>query len=112
MPSIGKCGKYENIKELTYIILQLIPVGKVTTYKALAKVFNTSPRVIGRIMKENKDLIVIPCHRVIKSNGDLGGYSLGVHFKRKLLSLEGVKFRNSKVYKECIIHDLIEFIDP
>ena len=110
--TLGGRKRYESIKEIAYIILQLVPLGKVTTYKALARMLNTSPRIIGRIMKENKELIIIPCHRVIRSNGELGGYSLGLQFKRKLLLLEGVRFRGNRVYDEYIIHDLLEFIDP
>ena len=93
-----------------YILLQLIPMGKVTTYSALARILNTSPRVIGRVLKENREVIVVPCHRVVKSNGDLGGYSLGVDFKRRLLELEGVKFSNGRVCRESIITDFTDII--
>ncbi len=99
----------ENFVEyVVYTLLNLIPIGKVTTYGSLAKVLNVHPRVIGRILAKNRELVKIPCHRVVKSNGELGGYSGGsVKFKAKLLMLEGVKVyeRNGKYYvdKECIL---------
>lgn len=85
-------------------------MGKVTTYSALARILNTNPRIIGRILKENRKVIVVPCHRVVKSDGDIGGYSLGVNFKRKLLKLEGVKFSNGRVCRESIIIDFTDII--
>ncbi len=112
MSRMRSSSRYKFIREVTYIILQLIPMGKVTTYGALAKFLKTSPRLIGKIMKENKRIIVIPCHRVVKSNGDIGGYSLGLEFKRKILELEGVRFSNGRVCKEQIITDVCELIDP
>jgi len=91
-------------KEIVYILVQLIPPGKVTTYSSLAKIFGKDPRVIARILKENKNPIVIPCHRVIYKDGRLGGYSFGgPKIKKKLLELEGVKIINNRVNKDHII---------
>lgn len=99
--------KYTTLKEITYILLNFVPEGKVVTYGVLAEMLKVSPRLIGKILSENENPIIIPCHRVVKSNGDVGGYSCygGVGFKMKLLKFEGVKFKGSKVLKECIIDD-------
>jgi len=71
--------------------LKKLPKGKITTYNFLAKKFNTSPRAVGQILKSNKDKSV-PCYKVIKNNGKLGGYnSLLEKSKRELLRREGVK---------------------
>jgi len=80
-------------RTLAYILLQIIPPGYVTTYSSLARVLGTSPRAVGRLMAMNPDPIIVPCHRVVKSSLELGGYSMGgPHVKRRLLELEGVEF--------------------
>ncbi|MEB3774183.1 MAG: MGMT family protein [Desulfurococcales archaeon] len=80
-------------RSLAYTLLQLIPPGYVTTYASLARVLGTSPRAVGRLMASNPDPVIVPCHRVVKSNLDLGGYSMGGPMvKRRLLELEGVEF--------------------
>ncbi len=88
----NNCIRKPNIDELseaTYTLIQLLGIGEVTTYGDLAKLLDVSPRLIGRILGKNKDLVIIPCHRVIMKNFKTGGYSIGIEFKRKLLELEG-----------------------
>lgn len=71
--------------------LKSLPKGKTTTYKFLADKFNTHPRAVGSILRSNKDKSV-PCYKVIKSNGKLGGYNgLLRKSKRELLKKEGIK---------------------
>lgn len=89
--------------EILKTLLQMIPAGKVTTYGSLAKLLNTSPRAVGLMLSKNKDLVVVPCHRVVMGDRSLGGYSLGKDFKKKLLLLEGVKFEREKVSKDSMI---------
>ena len=89
--------------ELLKILLQLVPPGKVTTYGDIAKLLNTSPRAVGRLLAMNDEAPIVPCHRVVGSGGELVGYSGpgGLSAKRRLLELEGVKFdRTGKVRKE------------
>ena len=71
--------------------LYTIPYGKTVSYLKLANSLGTSPRAIGNACGKNPLLIEIPCHRVIRSDGKLGGYSGkgGVNQKRKLLKEEG-----------------------
>ena len=81
-----------------YELLQQIPQGKVTTYKEIAKALNTKAyRAVGNAMAKNKQLFVIPCHRVVKSNGEIGNYQLGVAKKISLLMDEGVAITSNKV---------------
>ena len=70
--------------------LSKIKYGEVTTYRQIAKKVGTSPRYVGNVCGQNKLLLIIPCHRVIRSDGKLGGFSgrVGIKLKKKLLSLE------------------------
>jgi len=81
-----------------YALLKQIPAGRVTSYKALAKALNCKAyRAVGSAMAKNKDLINTPCHRVVKSNGQVGEYALGSEEKVALLEKEGVKIIDKKV---------------
>jgi len=70
-----------------------VPYGETTTYKALAQMINkpTAIRAVGAANGQNPIYIVIPCHRVVGSNGSLTGYGGGLDMKEKLLKLEGAK---------------------
>ena len=70
--------------------LQKIPYGETNSYGAIAKKIKTSPRYVGNVCGKNKHLLIIPCHRVIRSDGDLGGFSAlgGIKLKARLLKLE------------------------
>ena len=81
----------EGLPEKSQRILRLvarIPRGYVTTYASLAGVAQTSPRAVGRILAANPFPLLIPCHRVVRSNHSLGGYTAGQDIKRKLLRNE------------------------
>ena len=67
-----------------------IPLGQVRSYKWVAKKAG-SPRAwraVGNTLKKNPYPLIIPCHRVVKSNKGLGGYALGIKYKESLLALE------------------------
>ena len=70
--------------------LKNIKLGETKTYGEIAKKYKLSPRHVGKICSQNKIAIAIPCHRVIKSAGTLGGYSGigGIELKNKLLKFE------------------------
>ena len=81
---------YENCSEFSYRILKetiKIPYGETRTYSWLAKKCTNrkSYRAVGQVMRRNPFLIVIPCHRVISSSGELGGFSGGIENKKFLL---------------------------
>lgn len=67
-----------------------IPYGKTISYKELATSIGNEKacRAVGMANNKNKIMIVIPCHRVIGSNGDLTGYAGGLNIKQQLLELE------------------------
>jgi methylated-DNA-[protein]-cysteine S-methyltransferase len=77
-----------------YDILAQIPEGKVTTYGDIASALGhpRASRVVGRILNKNPNPIVTPCHRVIKSDGKIGGYAFGKIRKKELLEKEGLCF--------------------
>jgi methylated-DNA-[protein]-cysteine S-methyltransferase len=89
-------------------LLQLIPLGKVVTYNELALLMGTSPRIIGKLLKLNDKPIIIPCHRVIRADCALGGYTYqgrsNPRLKRRLLELEGIKLSKHRVRKEHCYH--------
>ena len=70
--------------------LKKIKKGKTRSYGEIAKKIGTSPRYIGRVCGENQHVIIVPCHRVLRSNGEMGGFSGkgGVFLKKKLLRFE------------------------
>jgi len=82
-----------------YTKLLQVPEGKVTTYGDLAKAvgLKNGQRVIGTIMKNNPFPVIIPCHRVVRSDGKIGGYTYGEMVKFKMLTKEGIKIKDGKI---------------
>ena len=70
-----------------------IPYGKTKSYGEIAKIVKTSPRYVGNVCGQNKHLLVVPCHRVIRTDGSLGGFSGsgGLSLKKRLLDMENAK---------------------
>ena len=79
-----------NFQKKIWRELQRIPYGKTKSYGQIAKKFNTSPRFVGNVCGLNKHLLVVPCHRVVRSDGTLGGFSSlgGIKLKKRLIKLE------------------------
>ncbi|MDP4039750.1 MAG: MGMT family protein [Candidatus Pacearchaeota archaeon] len=87
-----------NFPEKCYNLLRKVPKGKVTTYKALAEALNSKAyRAVGKAMNKNPFAPEVPCHRVINSSGELGGFAYGIKEKIKLLKSEGVEIKNNKI---------------
>ncbi len=87
-----------NFNENCYSILKKVPKGKVTTYKALAQALNSKAyRAVGQAMNKNNQAPIIPCHRVINSNGNIGGYAFGINKKIKILKEEGIEIIKNKI---------------
>ena len=72
------------------MFIRKINFGKTKTYGEIAKKYKLSPRHVGKICGQNKIVLGIPCHRVIRSDGSLGGFSSrgGINLKKKLLKFE------------------------
>ena len=65
-----------------------IPYGQTRTYNDIARIIGTSPRAVGGAVGRNPISIIIPCHRVIGTGGNLVGYAGGIDVKNKLLQME------------------------
>jgi methylated-DNA-[protein]-cysteine S-methyltransferase len=88
-----------NLEHQIYKKLTEVPEGKVTTYAELAKAvgLKNGQRIIGQIMKKNPYPVIIPCHRVVKSDGTVGGYAYGGDIKTNMLQKEGIKIHDGKI---------------
>ncbi len=73
--------------------VQKIPYGTTISYKQLASAIGRkrASRAVGNSLGENPVPIIIPCHRVVRADGSMGGYSSGTEKKKRLLTIEGVK---------------------
>ena len=76
-------------KDKVFAVVSKIPKGKTLTYKQVAKLAGSpnAYRAVGNIISKNYDP-KIPCHRVVRSDGGMGGYNRGVENKIKLLKKE------------------------
>ena len=88
MPDLEHCSKFQQ-KVLRAV--SAIPRGKVSTYQRIAKQIGQpkAARAVARALANNPFPLIIPCHRVICSDGALGGYQGGLKMKRALLEKEG-----------------------
>jgi methylated-DNA-[protein]-cysteine S-methyltransferase len=79
-----------DFEKKVWLMLRKIPYGETRTYKWLAGMVGalSGSRAVGQALSRNPLPIILPCHRVIQSDGKLGGYSSGVEIKRRLLDLE------------------------
>lgn len=94
-------GKYlenpNNVRILRY--LSKIPKGKVSTYSALAKAIGTprGARAIGNALNKNPFPEKYPCYKVIKNDGEVGGYASGTKAKTAHLKKDGIEIKNGKI---------------
>ena len=82
--------KGNRIQKRVWTELKKIKIGQTKSYGEIAKKYKLSPRHVGKICSQNKLLLLVPCHRVIKTDGSLGGFSSvgGIKLKKKLLEFE------------------------
>ncbi len=82
-----------------YEALKKVPKGKVITYAGLARMVGRpkAHRAVGSAMNKNPYAPQVPCHRVVKSNGDLGGFATDIKVKIKRLQKEGVVVSDNKI---------------
>lgn len=83
--------------------LTTLPYGTTTTYGALAKRIGKvmgkqmSAQAVGQAVRHNPIAIIIPCHRVIGSDGKMTGYAHGISNKKRLLEIEGMRVEEGKI---------------
>ena len=80
------------LQKQIWIELKKIKFGQTKSYGEIAKKLKISPRYVGKVCGQNNHILLIPCHRVVRSDGRLGGFSApgGIKLKQKLLSFEQV----------------------
>lgn len=98
-----------NFNERVWKLTSEIPKGKVTTYREIAKKMNTKAyRRIGQTLKVNPTPIEVPCYRVVKSDGSIGGYSGNdpkmIKEKISLLRKDGIEIKNGKIELRKYLH--------
>jgi O-6-methylguanine DNA methyltransferase len=91
--------KITEFQKLVYAETEKIPRGKVSTYAAIAKNIGRpkSARAVGNALHKNPFAPKVPCHRVVRSDGKIGGFAFGGKEKIALLKKEGVTIKNGKV---------------
>lgn len=88
-----------HFRQRVYDMLSRVPPGFVVTYGDIARALSCphASRAVGAALRANTALVVIPCHRVVKQDGTLGGYVRGVQEKKRLLKKEGVHIVNDVI---------------
>ena len=91
----------KSFDEKVWKLLKKIPKGKVATYKQIAIAIGNpkAARAVGNACNKNPHAPNVPCHRVVKSSGQVGGYAKGKAKKIALLKSEGIKIKNNKVHE-------------
>jgi len=88
-----------SFQKRVYRVVKKIPKGNVMTYKKVAKLAGRplASRAVGNALNRNPNPKIIPCHRVVKSDGQIGGYKSGTKRKIALLKKEGIIIKNGKI---------------
>jgi methylated-DNA-[protein]-cysteine S-methyltransferase len=92
-----------SFSEKIYALLRKVPKGKITTYKELAKALKTKAyRAVGQAMRNNPYAPEVPCHRVVASDGSIGGFSgkktgKAIQNKISMLKKEGISFEKNRI---------------
>ncbi len=88
----------KSFNERCYSLLRKVPKGRVTTYKALANALGTRAyRAVGQAMNKNPNAPKVPCHRVVSSDGSIGGFAHPIERKIRMLRREGVEVEDGMI---------------
>jgi len=92
-----------DFEEKVYSLCKKIPKGKISTYGEIARALNKKcARAVGNALNKNPYAPVVPCHRVVRSDGSVGGFASGTKNKIRLLKKEGIEIEKRK----CKIRDI------
>ena len=90
-----------------YRLVKKIPKGYVSTYGGVAKALHSRAyRAIGNVMNKNPHAPTVPCHRVISSDGRIGGFASGTKNKIRMLKAEGIEIKNNRIDLEKYFYKL------
>ena len=94
-----------NFEERVYKATALIPRGQVSTYQAIARVLRNprASRAVGNALNKNPYAPQVPCHRVVRSDGSVGGFASGTAKKIAMLKKEGIIIKKGMI-------DLAEYL--
>ncbi len=99
----------KNFREDFYSLVSQIPSGRVSTYGSLAEALGDkiAARAVGKMLNQNPYAPEVPCHRVVRSNGTLGGYAKGKEKKKELLEKEGIEINDENVenFRDILFSD-------
>lgn len=86
-------------QEKVWRLIEKIPPGRVSTYQEVARALGMpgASRAVGGALHRNPRAPVVPCHRIVKSDGRLGGYAGGLDKKTYLLEKEGIKVQDERI---------------
>ena len=102
--SLLNLAKLKKFAERVLLQACKIPSGKVVTYSGLACKIGSplAARAVGTALANNPFPLIIPCHRIVRSDGSLGGFGGGIKMKKELLVKEGIVFNGTgRVSAEC-----------
>ncbi len=87
------------IKERALELVKMVPDGRVTTYMEIARALGNPrmARAVGIALNRNRDLKTVPCFKVVRSDGTVGGYVLGMNEKIRRLEKSGVRIRKGRI---------------
>ncbi len=95
----------KSFNEHCYKVLKKVPKGNVTTYKEIGKALKSKAyRAVGNAMNKNPYAPEVPCHRVINSDGRIGGFASGTKKKIKMLKKEGVEIKRGRIDLKKYLH--------
>lgn len=89
-------------QEKVYVLCKKIPKGKISTYKELGRKLGKKGqtyRTVGAALKKSPGMPEVPCHRIICSDGSLGGFNRGLKEKISLLKKEGIEIKENQIKK-------------
>ena len=93
----------KSFNQQCYDLLRQIPTGKVVTYADIAhQLGGKAYQAVGNAMAKNPDVIIVPCHRVVNSNGNIGKFALGTDKKIALLKQEGIIINTDTVNPKVV----------
>jgi methylated-DNA-[protein]-cysteine S-methyltransferase len=103
MVALELCGEFQR---QVLLAEYGIPRGWISTYGRIAKHVGVpgGSRAVGRALASNPFPIIIPCHRAVRVDGNIGGYQGGSEMKRALLAMEGVEFTGSKASMQRVYY--------
>lgn len=92
-------------KKKVLLTVKSIPRGKTASYSWVAERagYPRGCRAVGNVMSTNPFPPIVPCHRVVRSGGEIGNFGSGIKLKKKLLTQEKVVFKGEKIIRHCLL---------